>query len=57
MLVGIVLSGAALGYWIVRKFVISQDGGVDVGIAQFVKWAMRIIGTTSILQVLQSHVS
>ncbi|KAK4581399.1 hypothetical protein RGQ29_024877 [Quercus rubra] len=50
VLVGIVLAGAALGYWIVRKFVISQDGGVDVGIAQFVKWAMRIIGTTSILQ-------
>jgi hypothetical protein len=51
MLVGIVLAGAALGYWIVRKFVISKDGSVDVGIAQFVKWAMRIIGTTSILQV------
>uniref|UniRef100_A0A2N9EGS0 Uncharacterized protein n=1 Tax=Fagus sylvatica TaxID=28930 RepID=A0A2N9EGS0_FAGSY len=50
MLVGIVLAGAALGYWIVRKFVISKDGSVDVGIAQFVKWAMRIIGTTSILQ-------
>ncbi|KAK7860866.1 hypothetical protein CFP56_029124 [Quercus suber] len=50
VLVGIVLAGAALGYWIVRKFVISKDGGVDVGIAQFVKWAMRIIGTTSILQ-------
>ncbi|KAM1635655.1 hypothetical protein ACFX13_013964 [Malus domestica] len=50
LLVGIILAGAALGYWIVRKFVVSNDGTVDVGIAQFVKWAMRIIGTTSILQ-------
>ncbi|CAB4285886.1 unnamed protein product [Prunus armeniaca] len=50
LLVGIILMGAALGYWIVRRFVVSKDGTVDVGIAQFVKWAMRIIGTTSILQ-------
>ncbi|TQD94104.1 hypothetical protein C1H46_020299 [Malus baccata] len=50
LVVGIILAGAALGYWIVRKFVVSNDGTVDVGIAQFVKWAMRIIGITSILQ-------
>ncbi|XVF06664.1 hypothetical protein REPUB_Repub06bG0069600 [Reevesia pubescens] len=50
LLVGILLSGAALGYWIVRKFVISKDGSVDVGVAQFVKWAMRIIATTFIFQ-------
>lgn len=52
VLLGIILAGAALGYWIVRKFVISkEDGSVDAGVAQFVKWAMRIIGTTFILQV------
>lgn len=51
VLLGIILAGAALGYWIVRKFVISkEDGSVDAGVAQFVKWAMRIIGTTFILQ-------
>lgn len=50
LLVGVVLAGAALGYWIVRKFVILDDGSVDVGIAQFVKWAMRIIASTFILQ-------
>ncbi|KAK7336296.1 hypothetical protein VNO77_16832 [Canavalia gladiata] len=51
VLLGIILAGAALGYWIVRRFVISkEDGGVDAGVAQFVKWAMRIIGTTFILQ-------
>ncbi|XP_052176836.1 uncharacterized protein LOC127791103 [Diospyros lotus] len=50
LLVGIVLAGAALGYWIVRKFVISEDGSVDVGVALFVKWAMRVIASTFILQ-------
>ncbi|XP_044499406.1 uncharacterized protein LOC123220883 isoform X2 [Mangifera indica] len=50
LLVGIVLAGATLGYWFVRKFGISKDGTVDVGVAQFVKWAMRIIATTSIFQ-------
>ncbi|XP_021888738.1 uncharacterized protein LOC110807792 [Carica papaya] len=49
-LVGIVLAGAALGYWIVRKFVISKDGNVDASVSQFVKWAMRVIATTFILQ-------
>ncbi|GMP84110.1 hypothetical protein CsSME_00037766 [Camellia sinensis var. sinensis] len=51
VLLGIVLAGAALGYWIVRKFVISDDGSVDVGIAQFVKWAMRVIAAAFIFQV------
>ena len=51
LIVGIILVGAALGYWIVRRFVISEDGGVDSSVAQFVKWAMRILGATFILQV------
>ncbi|OVA16432.1 Transmembrane protein 194 [Macleaya cordata] len=46
----VILAGAGLGYWIMRKFVISKDGSVDVGIAQFVKWAMRIIAMTFIFQ-------
>ncbi|XP_011034290.1 PREDICTED: uncharacterized protein LOC105132460 [Populus euphratica] len=50
ILVGIVLTGAGLGFWMVRKFVISKDGNVDDGVAQFVKWAMRIIASTFILQ-------
>lgn len=57
LFLGIFLSGAALGYWIVRKFVISKDGNVDVGVAQFVKWAMRIIGATSIFQVCNASMS
>ncbi|KAK9290345.1 hypothetical protein L1049_008512 [Liquidambar formosana] len=50
LMVGVIIAGAALGYWIVRKFVISEDGNVDVGVAQFMKWAMRIIATTCIFQ-------
>ncbi|KAB2058627.1 hypothetical protein ES319_A11G246100v1 [Gossypium barbadense] len=50
VLVVIILLGAALGYWMVRKFVISNDGSVDVGVAQFVKWAMRIVAATFIFQ-------
>jgi hypothetical protein len=50
LLIGVILAGAGLGYWIVRKFVISKDGSVDAGIAQFVKWSMRIVATTFILQ-------
>ncbi|KAL7197922.1 hypothetical protein ACSBR2_020445 [Camellia fascicularis] len=50
VLLGIVVVGAALGYWMVRKFVIAEDGSVDVGVAQFVKWAMRVIAATFIFQ-------
>ncbi|KAL1352366.1 hypothetical protein HN51_016352 [Arachis hypogaea] len=51
VLLGVILAGAALGYWIVRRFVISkEDGTVDAGVAQFVKIAMYIMGVTSIFQ-------
>ncbi|CAL5431671.1 unnamed protein product [Camellia sinensis] len=50
VLLGIVVAGAALGYLMVRKFVIAEDGSVDVGVAQFVKWAMRVIAATFIFQ-------
>ncbi|XP_061943962.1 uncharacterized protein LOC133668209 isoform X3 [Populus nigra] len=50
VLVGIVLAGAGLGYWMVRKFIISKDGSVDDEVAQFVKWATRIIASTFIFQ-------
>lgn len=54
VLVGLLigLAGAALGLWLVRKFVISDDGSVDDGVAQFVKWAMRLVGFTCVFQVI-----
>src|ERR1044072_41865 len=51
VLLVIILAGAALGYWIVRRFVISEDGSVDAGVALFVKWAMRFTGAIFIWQV------
>ncbi|KAI7736776.1 hypothetical protein M8C21_016423 [Ambrosia artemisiifolia] len=45
---GIFLLGAALGYWLLRKFFISQDGEVYVGVAQFVRWSMFSVAITCI---------
>ncbi|RRT34719.1 hypothetical protein B296_00056205 [Ensete ventricosum] len=50
LLGGIILAGTFLGYWSARKLVLSEDGSVNSGIAQFVKWTMRSIGIISILQ-------
>ncbi|XP_071720950.1 uncharacterized protein [Rutidosis leptorrhynchoides] len=44
----IILLGAGLGYWLVRKYIISEDGDVDDDVAQFIKWAMRVIAVTCI---------
>lgn len=51
---GIGLLGAWLGYWGVRKLVLSEDGGVDTGTAKFVKWAIRVVGGVMLLQVFLS---
>ncbi|RWV99196.1 hypothetical protein GW17_00037910 [Ensete ventricosum] len=50
LLGGIILAGTFLGYWSARKLVLSEDGSVHSGIAQFVKWTMCSIGIISILQ-------
>jgi cationic amino acid transporter 1 len=50
LLVAIVLSGAGFGYWMVRRFILSKDGSVDAGIAQFVKWAMRVVAIFFVMQ-------
>uniref|UniRef100_A0ACD5WBU2 Uncharacterized protein n=1 Tax=Avena sativa TaxID=4498 RepID=A0ACD5WBU2_AVESA len=50
LLIAVVLTGAGFGYWMVRRFIISKDGSVDAGIAQFVKWAMRVVAIFFITQ-------
>ena len=50
-MVTIVLTGAGFGYWMVRRFILSKDGSVGSGIAQFVKWAMRVVATFFVMQV------
>ncbi|KAG8061953.1 hypothetical protein GUJ93_ZPchr0003g16796 [Zizania palustris] len=51
LLVAVVLTGAGFGYWMVRRFILSKDGRVDAGIAQFVKWAMRVVAICFVVQV------
>ncbi|KAH9562835.1 hypothetical protein CY35_05G093300 [Sphagnum magellanicum] len=48
--VAIGLLGAWLGFWGVRKLVLSKDGRVDAGTVTFVKWAIRIVGCVMLLQ-------
>lgn len=45
------LSGAWLGFWAVRKLVLTEDGSIDTGVAQFVAWSFRIVASSMILQV------
>ncbi|CAI9273097.1 unnamed protein product [Lactuca saligna] len=49
VVLGIILLGAGFGYWLVRKYIISEDGEVDVGVAQFIKWSMRVVAVTCII--------
>ncbi|KAI5081181.1 hypothetical protein GOP47_0004364 [Adiantum capillus-veneris] len=50
VVLGIGLMGSWLGYWGVRKMVLLEDGSVDGGTANFVKWAIYIVGSVMILQ-------
>lgn len=50
LLLCVILTGAWLGYWGVRKLVLLEDGSVDIGTAQFVAWAIRIVASVMILQ-------
>ncbi|XP_020230410.1 uncharacterized protein LOC109811161 isoform X2 [Cajanus cajan] len=44
------IAGAWLGFWVVHKLVLTEDGSVDVSTAQFVAWAIRILAAIMILQ-------
>ncbi|KAH9303777.1 hypothetical protein KI387_008181, partial [Taxus chinensis] len=50
LLLCIVFTGAALGFWGVRKLVLSEDGSVDRGTAHFVTWVIRIVASVMFLQ-------
>ena len=40
-----------MGFWVVRKLVLREDGSVDISTAHFVAWSIRILGALMILQV------
>ncbi|KAI3803839.1 hypothetical protein L1987_32001 [Smallanthus sonchifolius] len=50
LLAFVVLCGAWLGFWAVRKLVLTEDGSIDTGVAQFVAWSIRIVASSMILQ-------
>ncbi|XP_077220012.1 uncharacterized protein LOC143854112 isoform X2 [Tasmannia lanceolata] len=50
LLVFLVLAGAWLGFWSVRKVVLTEDGSVDIDVAHFVAWSIWILAAVMILQ-------
>ncbi|KAJ7944536.1 nuclear envelope integral membrane protein 1 isoform X1, partial [Quillaja saponaria] len=50
LLAFIALTGAWLGFWVVRKLVLTEDGSVDISTSYFVAWAIRILAAVFILQ-------
>ncbi|RYQ80978.1 hypothetical protein Ahy_Scaffold1g107019 isoform C [Arachis hypogaea] len=50
LLAFVTILGAWLGFWVVRKLVLTEDGSVDISTAQFVVWAIRILAAVMILQ-------
>ncbi|KAF5197955.1 transmembrane protein, partial [Thalictrum thalictroides] len=50
LLVCFILAGAWLGFWVVRKLVLTEDGDVDLSVALFVAWSIRILSAVMIIQ-------
>ncbi|CDP02613.1 unnamed protein product [Coffea canephora] len=50
LLVFLVIAGAWLGFWVVHKLVLTEDGNIDVGVSHFVAWSIRILASVMILQ-------
>ncbi|KAH9663969.1 transmembrane protein (DUF2215) [Citrus sinensis] len=44
------VSGAWLGFWVVRKLVLTEDGSIDISTSNFVAWSIRILAVIMILQ-------
>ncbi|GFP93882.1 hypothetical protein PHJA_001532500 [Phtheirospermum japonicum] len=50
LLVFLVIIGAWLGFWVVRKLVLTEDGTIDIGVSHFITWSIRIVASVMILQ-------
>ncbi|XVF61373.1 hypothetical protein PTKIN_Ptkin08bG0124100 [Pterospermum kingtungense] len=50
LLAFIALAGAWLGFWVVRKLVLTGDGSIDISTSHFVAWSIRILAGIMILQ-------
>ncbi|KAK4393485.1 hypothetical protein Sango_1819300 [Sesamum angolense] len=50
LLVFLVIAGAWLGFWVVRKLVLTEDGSIDIGVSHFITWSIRMVASVMILQ-------
>ncbi|XP_059282860.1 uncharacterized protein LOC132036520 [Lycium ferocissimum] len=50
LLLFLVIAGAWLGFWVVHKLVLAEDGSIDTGVSQFVGWSIRIVAAALVLQ-------
>lgn len=50
LLTFVAIAGAWLGFWVVQKLVLTEEGSVDISTAQFVAWSIRILAAIMILQ-------
>ncbi|GAU26140.1 hypothetical protein TSUD_226030 [Trifolium subterraneum] len=50
LLTFVAIAGAWLGFWVVKKLVLTEEGSVDISTALFVAWAIRILAAIMILQ-------
>lgn len=51
LLAFVTLAGAWMGFWAVRKLVLTEEGSVDISTSIFVAWSIRILAVIMILQV------
>lgn len=50
LLLFLVIAGAWLGFWVVHKLVLADDGSIDSGVSHFVGWSIRFFASALILQ-------
>ncbi|XP_055805827.1 uncharacterized protein LOC129874554 [Solanum dulcamara] len=50
LLLFLVIAGSWLGFWVVHKLVLTEDGSIDTGVSQFVAWSIRFFASALILQ-------
>jgi hypothetical protein len=51
LLAFVALTGAWMGFWVVRKLVLTEEGSVDISTSHFVAWSIRLLAVVMILQV------
>ncbi|PQQ12445.1 nuclear envelope integral membrane protein 1 isoform X1 [Prunus yedoensis var. nudiflora] len=55
LLAFVFLAGAWLGFWVVRKLVLTEDGSIDIMTSQFVYWSIQILGALMTFQSSADH--